>query len=94
MTAMTTISPIAALRRLRRAAWQPTGHVALGETVEALVVPLGALEHSWHNLCRAHEVYARSQTADTWANLSNALAAFDASLVPFFGPSGWEPPKG
>ena len=90
MPTTVTITPVAALRQLRRAAWWSVTPEDFNRAHGALINPMGHLERAWHHLSRAHSDYLRLRTADSWATLSIALGAFDQAAAAFFGPSGWE----
>jgi hypothetical protein len=91
MPSITAISPVAALRRLRKAAWWHAERDGLPDTISALVEPMGDLSRSWDRLWRVHEVYEQRRSPESARALASALSSFDLAARALWGPSGWEP---
>lgn len=82
---------MAALRRLRRAAWWQGSADDIAEPMGQLIEPLGHLEHAWHGLNRAMAHHIDKPTPETWSTVCVHLSHLDMALAVFHGPSGWEP---
>lgn len=87
-------SAMAALRTLRKAAWGHVEPTDVAHAHQALIEPLGGVEHCYGRLSRrlaAHE--SRPDDPDTWQDVLVALRALDGALGALHGPSGWERPR-